>query len=119
MGLPKIDIVFKSLAKSAIEKGSKSTIALVLKDKTIKGKLVTLESVKDIPKELDEENKEQIELAFKGGYKIPRKVIYYCLNDEEKLEDAMNMLEAEKWDFLAIPCITKGEVDKVAAWIKG
>ncbi|NEZ47962.1 phage tail sheath protein [Clostridium niameyense] len=119
MGLPKIDIVFRSLAKSAIEKGSKSTVALILKDKNIKDKLLTLESIKDIPKQLEEENKEQIELAFKGGYKTPKKIIFYCLKEEGKLEDALSVLEAEAWDYLAIPCIQKGETDKAATWIKG
>lgn len=118
MGLPKIDIVFKSLAKSAIEKGSKSTVALILKDKNIKDKLFNLESIKDIPEGLEEGNKEQIELAFKGSYKTP-KVIFYCLKEEGKLEDALNVLEAEVWDYLAVPCIQKGETDKVATWIKG
>lgn len=119
MGLPKIDIVFKSLAKSAIEKGSKSTVALILKDENIKDKLFNLESIKDIPEGLEEGNKEQIELAFKGGYKTPKKIIVYCLKEEGKLEDALNILEAEVWDYLAIPCIQEGETDKVATWIKG
>ncbi|AAO36621.1 tail sheath (endogenous virus) [Clostridium phage phiCTC2B] len=119
MGLPNIDIVFKSLAKSAIERGSKGTVALVLKDKKVIDKVITLESVKDTPKELSTENKEQIELAFKGGYKTPKKVIFYCLGEEGVLEDALNVMEAEVWDYIAIPCIQEGEVDKVATWIKG
>lgn len=119
MGLPKIDIVFKSLAKSAIKRNSRSTVALILKDKNVKGKLVTLENIKDITKELEQDNKEQIEFAFKGGYKTPKKVIFYCLKDEEKLEDALKVLEVEKWNIIAIPCLKKGEADKVATWIKG
>ncbi|RXM75125.1 phage tail sheath protein [Clostridium tetani] len=119
MGLPNIDIVFKSLAKSAIERGSKGIVALVLKDKKVIDKVITLESVKDIPKDLSIENKEQIELTFKGGYKAPKKVIFYCLGEEGKLEDALNVMEAEVWDYLAVPCLQKSEVDKVATWIKG
>lgn len=119
MGLPNIDIVFKSLAKSAIERGSKGTVALVFRDKKVIDKVITLESVKDIPKELSTENKEQIELAFKGGYKAPKKVIFYCLGEEGVLEDALNVMEGEVWDYIAIPCLGEGEVDKVATWIKG
>lgn len=119
MGLPNIDIVFKSLAKSAIERGSKGTVALVLKDTKATDKVFTLESIKDIPKDLSIENKEQIELAFKGGYKAPKKVIFYCLGEEGVLEDALNVMEAEVWDYIAIPCIQESEIDKVATWIKG
>ncbi|MCD3234325.1 phage tail sheath protein [Clostridium botulinum D/C] len=118
MGLPEINILFKDLAKSAMQRGSKGIVALILKDDKVNGKVVYLESVKDIPKELSVENKEQIELAFKGGYKTPKKVIFYCINTEEKLEDALNIMEAEVWDYIAIPCLQKGEADKVATWIK-
>ncbi|MCD3211108.1 phage tail sheath protein [Clostridium botulinum C/D] len=119
MGLPEINILFKDLAKSAMQRGSKGIVALILKDDKFNGKVVYLESVKDIPKELSVENKEQIELTFKGGYKAPKKVIFYCIGTDKTLEDAMNILEAEVWDYLAIPCLQKGEADKVATWIKG
>ena len=118
MGLPNINIVFKSLAKSAIQRGSKGIVALILKDTKASDKVIELESIKDIPEDLTEENKEQIELAFKGGYKTPKKVIFYCLGQEGKLEDALSLMEAEVWDYLAVPCIQE-ETDKVATWIKG
>ncbi|AWZ50028.1 phage tail sheath protein (plasmid) [Clostridiaceae bacterium 14S0207] len=118
MGLPKIDIVFRSLAKSAIQRSSKGTVALILRDTKNLG-IHYLESIKEVPEGFTEENTEQITLAFKGGYNIPNKIILCVLKDEQKIEEGMDMLEAELWDYLAVPCIKEEEKEKVATWIKG
>ena len=119
MGLPQIDIKFKSLAKSAIERGSKGIVALILKDNKKTDGIISIESIKDIPEDLSEENRKQLELAFKGGYKAPIKVIYVAIDNTGKLEDGLNIMESEIWDFIAIPCLEDGEGEKVASWIKG
>ncbi|WP_034438820.1 phage tail sheath subtilisin-like domain-containing protein [Clostridium ihumii] len=119
MGLPSIEIIFKSLGASAIERSSKGTVALILRDTKTTENVITIESIKEIPKELNESNKEQIELAFKGGYRIPQKIMYYSIAAEESIEKALEKLEAEVWDYLAVPFIEENEIDKVATWIKG
>lgn len=120
MGLPNIEIVFKALANSAIKRGERGTVALILKDTVPEINPIVITNIKDIPKTLSKDNQEQIELAFIGGIKTPIKVIAYILaEDSAEYKEAQDYLETVKWDYLAIPEIKESEVISISTWIKG
>lgn len=120
MGLPKIEIIFKSLAATAIKRGERGVVALVLDDTVPDVTPVEMFGVNEIPEEFTNFNKEQILLAFRGGVNPPRKVIAYVRSTSaENYNEAMTYLETIKWDYLAIPGIDAADVDLIATWIKG
>lgn len=121
MGLPNINIIFKTKANSAIQRGERGIVALIVKDSAkLDKKAITITDIKDIPVELSAENKEQIELAFLGGVKAPKKVIVYVLPVEAvDYKEAQDYLETVKWNYLAMPNVSEEDSMKIVTWIKG
>jgi len=118
MGLPSVIINFKETASSVVKRGERGIVALVLKDSVDEIEHHELLTVADIHPTLNEFNREQIELALIGYQTVPKKVLAVVIPSEESCEMALTYLEALKWDYLAIPEITKEEVLSVANWIK-
>jgi hypothetical protein len=124
MGLPKIEIIFKSLAASAIKRGERGTVALVLQDTIPLENPIVMYGVNEIPENLTNANKEQILLAFKGGVNPPRKVVAYIVAQGTEMDpvdytEAMTYLETVLWDYLAVPGISDLDGDMIATWVKG
>lgn len=121
MGLPNINIIFKSKGSTVVKRGERGIVALILKDGfTPLNNPLSITDVKDIPQELSQDNKKQIELAFMGGIKSPKRVIAYIIpNEAVDYSEAQSYLETVKWDYVAIPSIKEGEVSAMATWIKG
>ena len=118
MGLPNINIVFKETGISAIKRGERGIVALILKDAKNNG-LLTLNSVDEIPSDLSEYNKNQIALAFIGYTKPPFKVIVYVLPiTATDYSEAQRVLESTKWDYLSIPGIVAADTVNIVTWIK-
>lgn len=119
MPYPKISIVFKSAAASAIERSDRGIVALILKDAAAqKGNLV-LQSVTDIPAGLSTYNKNQLSLAFMGGSKAPLRVL--AVVQDSALADystSMSYLETVPFDVLAVPGIASADATTVASWVK-
>ena len=121
MGLPNIDITFKEKGITAIERGERGTVVLILQDEVIEP--VEILSPVDIPEGLNEFNKDQIEKALMGYVTPPRKVI--VLTVATPLEEAgadytevQNYLETIRWDYVAIPEIRDEDTSSFATWIK-
>lgn len=119
MGLPSIDITFRTLGMTAIARSEKGTVAVILKDAAAFGERV-LNSVTDIPAALGAENKTYIERAFVGYVKPPRKVIIYVMDGTEKtLDDALVYFTTQKFDYLVgMPDTTEADAQKIASWVK-
>ena len=119
MGLPSVIINFKETASSAIRRGERGIVALLLKDSVEEVEQHDILTVSDIHSKLKEFNKEQIELALIGYQTAPKKVIAVVTPEEqESYSEAMNYLEAIRWDYLAIPEIEQKDVSTFATWIK-
>lgn len=118
MGLPEINITFKSLAKSAITRSSRGTVALILKDTGIFNNPIKITDATKIPVGLNDNNKEQIKLALKGGYNATKEVLVFIVGLEGKVEDSFTSLLNYKWDYLSIPEIENLDKDTVATFIK-
>ncbi|MGI5966762.1 MAG: phage tail sheath protein, partial [Anaerotruncus rubiinfantis] len=81
MGLPSIDITFRTLGMTAIQRSQKGIVAVILEDTAsgVAGAHI-MTSVTDIPAALGAENKAYLERAFTGYVNPPRKVIAYVVD---------------------------------------
>lgn len=120
MGAPSINVIFTEMGTTAITRGDRGIVVLLLKDDTIpETNPVIMGTVADIPKTLKAENQEQILLAFKGYTLPPKKVIAYVVNTaEDDYTEVQNYLETLKWNYFAFPEIADLDVEKFATWIK-
>lgn len=122
MGLPQVNIVFKTLGATAIQRGERGIVALLLKDTDALGVHV-LTSITDIPTDLSVENKKQIELAFIGGERTPNRVVVYVydpnatVTNGTPLDAALNYLETVKFDYFVFPEIEETDKTKITTWI--
>ena len=120
MGLPSVIINFKETGSTAIKRGERGIVALVLRDgvENIKNYEVVLPS--DVPTDLNDANKEQVNLTLMGYQTPPKKVIVVVVPEEvADYNDAMKHLETLRWDYLVRPQIQNQEVTTIATWIKG
>ncbi|AZV57926.1 phage tail sheath subtilisin-like domain-containing protein [Clostridium sp. AWRP] len=129
MGLPSINIMFRHAGQTAVQRGERGIVALILEDKVPDINPIVMSGVDDIPNILTEENKEQISLAFVGYINPPKKVIAYIVAKPVAVEggaapavdyaEAQHYLETIKWDYIAVPEIDDSAVTNFASWIKG
>lgn len=116
LGLPSINISFKEQGTTAVQRGQRGVVALILKDESALTPFeVTTPS--DIPEELSEFNQDQIELTSIGYRTPPRKIIGVVASGEG-YKDAQKYLEGVNFDYVAVPEIESNEVDNFASWIK-
>lgn len=115
MGLPQVNILFKQLAASAIQRGARGIVALLLKDTAALGTYTILSST-DIPVALSDANKKQIELALIGGQQAPLKLIIRVGN-EVGWTTGLSWLETQVFDYLAIPEVVAGDLSAIYTWL--
>ena len=118
MGLPSINITFREQGITAIKRGQRGIVALILRGAIPATNPVEIYTPADIPETMSKDNKKQVNLALMGYQRPPRKVIAYMIGEEDDYAEAMNYLETIRWDYLAIPGITEAETTEVANWIK-
>lgn len=109
MGMPSIQIAFTELAASAIRRGDRGIIAMILKDTLPEGvnNPVVLTSNGDIPAGISEANKTQLKLALMGYVNPPKKVIAYFLPaDAADYEAAFTYFASVKFTYLVVPTVT-------------
>ncbi len=119
MGLPNIGIIFQQAAITAIQRGERGIVALILKDAVHKG-LTIYNSLDEVPTDFSTYNKTQILNAFIGNVKAPLKVLIF-VEDTTATDytEAQTALETVKWNYLAVPGITAVDAANMATWVKG
>lgn len=120
-GLPQILISFKSKAASAINRGSRGVVALILKDGSVSAGVSAAEvnDITQIPAGLSSLNKDYIEKALIGGAKPPKKIVVLSLpSAAANYSSALNQLETRKFDYLAVPGIASADTAAIASWVK-
>jgi len=119
MGLPNINIEFKSQATSALVRSQKGIVAIILKDAGANGAHV-LTSAKQIPAALGTENQAYIARTFLGYVNPPRKVIVYVEPaTAEDLTEGLAYMATQTFDYLVgPPDITTAECTAIVNWIK-
>ena len=118
MSLPNMMINFKQTGATAIQRGERGIVALVLNGET--QEVHELNNIKDAAgiDQLTDKQKEYIQLAFMGYIKPPKKVIIvFRGSEEEDYGEVQEILEGLKWDYLAIPEIESGDVANVVVWM--
>jgi len=118
MGLPSINISFREQGITAIQRGQRGIVTLILRDTIPEKNPIEIYSTADLPDSFNDFNKKQINLALMGYQRPPRKIIAYVIGSEDAYNEAMNYLETIRWDYLAIPEIQPEETMEVANWIK-
>lgn len=118
MSLPNVIINFKQTGVTAIQRGERGIVALVLNGET--QEVHELNNIKDASgiAYLTDKQKEYIQLAFMGYIKPPKKVIVIFRGSEnEDYSKVLETLESLKWDYLAIPEIESQDVASIVVWI--
>ena len=130
MGAPNINISFIEKAITAITRGERGIVMLLVKDTlaapAVNPVTVVLES--DIPNTLSDATKEQIKLASIGYINAPKKVLVYCMGIASGADAAavgvgytaaLAAIETIKFDYLAIPTVqTDSKAQDITTWIK-
>jgi hypothetical protein len=119
MGLPNIIINFKTAGITAIKRGQRGIVAIILKDSASNG-VTVLNSINDIPAGLSQANKEHITRAFVGGISVPKKVLIYVIPvADADYTNAYTYLETVKFDYLVCPPDVSGALaTATATWVK-
>ena len=121
-GMPSINIVFTELARSAVSRGERGIIAMILKESSVPAtNPVVCASVADIPATLSAAGKKQLELALKGYVNTPKKVVAYVIPatvipsgetdpvNNTDYSDALNYFKTIKWNYLVVPTVATDE----------
>lgn len=120
MGLPQVIINFATQAVSAVTRSQKGIVALILADDTVTTfDTKVYQSISEVSSsDWTATNKDYISLAFLG---TPSKVIVERVAATPTVDytDALARLANKKWNYLAIPAITTGDVATISTWIKG
>ncbi len=117
LGLPSVNIVFKQEGISAIERGERGIVALVLRDTKAIG-AHTVYDITDCPSELSEANQIFVKDALIGNTYAPKRVELFVLNNETEIEEALNHFENTKFDYICSPVFSSEEASEVAIWVK-
>lgn len=118
LGLPVINIIFKTRGSTVIERSARGIVACLLKDDTEDGTLFTVyKSMEDIDfTHYTEENYNFLKLIYEGS---PTKIIVVKLaTAAENYNVALKRLKDLKWNYLTIPGIVPADVTVISAWIK-
>lgn len=121
MGLPNINITFTTLASTAISRGDKGTICLLLRDTVPEGESgeYVVSGVADIPLTLSADNQGITRRGLTGYRTPPRKILVKLLADEEEIETGLAWASMQNFDYLCGPGeLTAEESEKIASWIK-
>lgn len=117
---PKVSIIFKGIATSAITRGDRGVVALVLAGTTT-ASIVNMTSIADLPADLSDTNKKFVQDAFIGGTSVPKKVILVITTAADVAAgyvDVLKKLETLTYDYLAVPGIATANVATFVSFIK-
>ena len=120
LGVPSINIAFIEQALTAIQRGERGIIAMLLKDTEMEEKSsFTVFDVSDIPENLSEDNKQQLKFALMGYQTAPKKILGYCMKTSDGYKDALKWAATQKFNYLvATTAETDGKTQDIVSWIK-
>ncbi len=123
MGMPSISISFTEVAATAVARGARGIIAMIVKSPYVPAENpVTCASVEDIPLTLPEKAQEQIKLALIGYVNAPLRVVAYIIGEEDGedgYEEALEHFKTVKFDYLVAPAAeTDGVAGRIVRYVK-
>ncbi|MDE6588952.1 MAG: phage tail sheath subtilisin-like domain-containing protein [Oscillospiraceae bacterium] len=115
---PLVSVTFTELGISAITRGDKGTVALIIRDEADVAPLA-LTQASQTPDTLGKENQDYIKRTFLGYVTPPKKVIVYVMGADGSLADALDYMAAQVFDYICGPAdCTKEEAADIASWVK-
>ena len=115
---PQISVTFTELGISAITRGSKGTVALIVRDEAAQAPF-SITQASQTPAVLGKETQDYIKRTFLGYVTPPRKVIVYVLGEQEELTAALDYMAAQTFDYICGPAgCTEQEAADIASWVK-
>lgn len=117
LGLPSVSIQFIQEGMTAIKRGSRGVVALIIKEQEAIDP-ISIASSADLPEGISEDNKQLILNALIGNTNAPRKLELFVMHDGMSLQDAQNYFENTYFDYLAYPEAQEGDITALVSWIK-
>ena len=99
MGMPEINILFKTLAKTASIRSARGVACIIVKDSAVEGKYIYTRE-KQITQSFEENNLSLIKEAF-NKYGVTKLVVYAINKTGGTLEDALDNLKKVEINYLA------------------
>ena len=99
MGMPEINILFKTLAKTASIRSARGVACIIVKDSTVEGKYIYTRE-KQITQSYEENNLSLIKEAF-NKYGVTKLVVYAINKTSGTLESALDNLKKVEINYLA------------------
>ena len=116
MGLPNIIIEFKNKASTAIKRGERGIVAVMVIEEAESPVVTKITDITQIPEGLTEENRAYVERTFLGGQNPVR---YVQLVQAASVAEGLPLLETFKFNYLAAPHdVTDEEVTSIISYIK-
>lgn len=115
---PQVSVTFTELGISAITRGDKGTVALIVRDAAEVAPFAITQA-SQTPDKLGKETQDYIKRTFLGYVNPPKKVIVYVLAPGGKLVEALDYLSTYEFDYICGPVdCAKEEASEIASWVK-
>ena len=115
---PRVTVSFTELGISAITRGDKGTVAVIVRDAADVPPF-SITQASQTPTTLGKENQDYIKRTFLGYVTPPKKVIVYVMGTDGALADALDYMAAQVFDYIVGPAdCTKEEAADIASWVK-
>lgn len=120
LGTPKINVTFTELGISAIQRGDKGVVAVIVRD-AAEVAPVSLTQASQTPAELGAANQAYVKRTFTGYVNPPKKVIVYTAPEEgdADLTGALDYMATQNFDYIVgPPDCSAAEAAAIASWVK-
>lgn len=118
IGLPSINVAFKQMANTAIQRGNTGILAIILQDATQEAGLYEVYESYDIPSKLNDINKKYLKLSLLGNVTSPKKVVVYVIDGTlVTLENALEVLETVEFNYICMPSALIEDNTKIKTFI--
>ena len=117
LGLPSISIRFIQEGITAISRGSRGIVAMIIKE-TKEIAPTTIVDVTDIPSDVSDNNKQLIINALIGNTNAPLRLELYVISGDLTLSDALSHMENTQFDYLCYPAAESEDKTAIVTWIK-
>ncbi len=120
LGTPKINVTFTELGISAIQRGDKGVVAVIVRD-AAEVAPVSLTQASQTPAELGAANQAYVKRTFTGYVNPPKKVIVYTAPEEgdADLTAALDYMATQNFDYIVgPPDCSAAEAAAIASWVK-
>lgn len=115
---PRVTVSFTELGISAITRGDKGTVAVIVRD-AANVLPFSITQASQTPTTLGKENQDYIKRTFLGYVTPPKKVTVYVMGADGAISGALDYMAAQVFDYIVGPAdCTKEEAADIASWVK-